>query len=178
MAFLERFAERDLVEHVQLYPDSGPKARQFDVTAALDVPDLAHTHVYVCGPSGFIDFVVNAAREIGYSEERLHREYFAASGTSTAPAGDSNVAFRVRIASSGEEFEISSQESAVTVLGAHGIEIPVSCEQGVCGTCVTRILAGTPLHRDVYFTDAERSRNDQFTPCCSRSLSPVLVLDL
>jgi vanillate O-demethylase ferredoxin subunit len=56
--------------------------------------------------------------------------------------------------------------------------VPVSCEQGVCGTCVTRILDGTPDHRDLYMTDAEHAKNDQFTPCCSRSCSPRLVLDL
>jgi vanillate O-demethylase ferredoxin subunit len=63
-------------------------------------------------------------------------------------------------------------------LAGHGIEIPVSCEQGVCGTCITRVLDGVPDHRDMYFTDEEKARNDQFTPCCSRALSGVLVLDL
>ena len=40
------------------------------------------------------------------------------------------------------------------------------------------VLEGTPDHRDTYFTDAERVAGDQFTPCCSRSRTPVLVLDL
>ena len=53
-----------------------------------------------------------------------------------------------------------------------------SCEQGVCGTCITRVLEGEPDHRDLYFTDEEKAKNDQFTPCCSRSRSKVLVLDL
>ncbi|MDT4873253.1 Carnitine monooxygenase reductase subunit [compost metagenome] len=53
-----------------------------------------------------------------------------------------------------------------------------SCEAGVCGSCLTRVLEGTPEHRDTFLTDAERAANDQFTPCCSRSTSPTLVLDL
>jgi vanillate O-demethylase ferredoxin subunit len=40
------------------------------------------------------------------------------------------------------------------------------------------VLEGTPDHRDSYLNDAERAANDQFTPCCSRSKTPVLVLDL
>ena len=48
----------------------------------------------------------------------------------------------------------------------------------VCGTCITRVLQGTPDHRDLYFTDEEHARNDQFTPCCSRSKSALLVLDI
>jgi vanillate O-demethylase ferredoxin subunit len=54
----------------------------------------------------------------------------------------------------------------------------VSCEQGVCGTCLTRVREGVPDHRDLYLTPDERAANDQFTPCCSRAKSPRLVLDL
>ncbi len=53
-----------------------------------------------------------------------------------------------------------------------------SCEQDVCGTCLTRVLEGDPDHRDVYLTPEEPAANDQFTPCCSRSKSARLVLDL
>ena len=59
-----------------------------------------------------------------------------------------------------------------------GVEILTSCEQGVCGTCITRVLEGERDHRDLYFTDEEKAKNDQFTPCCSRAKSRVLVLDL
>lgn len=57
-------------------------------------------------------------------------------------------------------------------------EVPVSCEQGVCGTCLTRVLEGVPDHRDLYLTPDERAANYQFTPCCSRAKSRRLVLDL
>ena len=53
-----------------------------------------------------------------------------------------------------------------------------SCEQGVCGTCLTRVLDGVPDHRDLYLTPEEQAANDQFTPCCSRSKTRLLVLDL
>jgi vanillate O-demethylase ferredoxin subunit len=56
--------------------------------------------------------------------------------------------------------------------------VVTSCEQGVCGTCVTRVLEGIPDHRDMYFTPQEQAANDQFTPCCSRARTPLLVLDL
>ncbi len=46
------------------------------------------------------------------------------------------------------------------------------------GTCVTRVLEGIPDHRDMYFTPQEQAANDQFTPCCSRARTPLLVLDL
>ena len=73
---------------------------------------------------------------------------------------------------------VPSGKTVLAVLQEQGIEIPVSCEQGICGTCVTRVLRGTPEHRDHYLTDEERAANDQFTPCCSRAVSAELLLDL
>jgi uncharacterized membrane protein YdfJ with MMPL/SSD domain len=61
---------------------------------------------------------------------------------------------------------------------AAGIPLLTSCEQGVCGTCLTGVLAGEPEHRDLYLTPEEQAANDQFTPCCSRARSERLVLDL
>ena len=68
--------------------------------------------------------------------------------------------------------------SALEVLEEAGFDIPVSCGQGICGTCLTRVLDGQPEHRDLFLSDEEKTRNDQFTPCCSRSRSACLVVDL
>jgi vanillate O-demethylase ferredoxin subunit len=75
-------------------------------------------------------------------------------------------------------FDIPPDRPITAVLADHGIEVPTSCEQGVCGTCLTRVLEGEPDHRDFYLTDDERARGDQMTLCCSRSKSALLVLDL
>jgi vanillate O-demethylase ferredoxin subunit len=69
-------------------------------------------------------------------------------------------------------------QSAAQALIAAGVPLLTSCEQGVCGTCLTGVLAGEPEHRDLYLTPEEQAANDQFTPCCSRARSDRLVLDL
>ena len=86
--------------------------------------------------------------------------------------------FDVRLAKSGAVVHVAAGQSVVEALAAHGVEIPVSCQQGVCGTCLTRVLEGVPDHQDLFLTAEEQEANDQFTPCVSRSLTPVLVLDL
>lgn len=73
---------------------------------------------------------------------------------------------------------VAANQTVTTALAAAGVEVPTSCEQGVCGTCLTRILAGEPDHRDAYLTPEEQAANDQFLPCCSRARSPLLILDL
>jgi vanillate O-demethylase ferredoxin subunit len=173
-AFLDRLSRPDLAERVRVYHDSEPADRRIDLAGLLASPK-PETHLYVCGPGGFIDLVLGLARAAGWAEERLHREYFAAPAAASA-GGDRP--FQVKLSSSGQVVDVAAGQSVIEALAGAGIDILTSCEQGVCGTCLTRVLEGVPEHRDVYLTDAEKAANDQFLPCCSRSRSPLLVLDL
>lgn len=154
------------------YDDGGPE-QKLNLEMALADFDLG-VHAYVCGPQGFINAVVQAAKARGWPDDHVHLEFFGAAPLDTS--GD--VSFQVKVASSGEIIDVASNETVVAALERHSIEIPVSCEQGICGTCVTRVLEGECDHRDLYFTDEEKARNDQFTPCCSRSKGALLVLDV
>ncbi len=83
----------------------------------------------------------------------------------------------IKLASTGQMFPVPEASTINRVLADNGIKIPVSCEQGVCGTCLTRVLGGVVKHNDLYLSDAEKAKNDQMTPCCSRA-EGVLVLDI
>jgi vanillate monooxygenase ferredoxin subunit len=172
-AFAERIRAAAFAERVQFHHDDGSAAQKLDARSALGAP-VDGTHVYICGPTGFMDWVLGTARELGWPEERLHREYFAAGPIDTSHDGS----FDVQIASTGAVIRVAPDQTVVAALAAAGIEVPTSCEQGVCGTCVTRLLDGTPDHRDMYLTPEEQAKGDQFTPCCSRAKCARLVLDL
>ena len=172
-AFRDEIAASSFAGRVQFHYDDGDAGQKLQLGSALGQRDPG-THVYVCGPTGFIDFVVAGAKAAGFAPEQIHLEYFGAAPQDTA--GDR--AFDVKIASTGQVVTVGAQQSVVQALAAKGIEILTSCEQGVCGTCITRVLDGQCDHRDLYFTDDEKAANDQFTPCCSRAKSAVLVLDL
>ena len=172
-AFIERLQASPFAERVHLHFDDGDAAQRLDAAALLTDPDPG-THLYVCGPGGFMEHVLSTAKAQGWADERTHREYFAA-----APVNHNNDdSFAVQLASSGQIIQIPADQSVAEALEACGILIPLSCEQGICGTCLTRVLAGKPEHRDLFLTEAEQAQNDQFTPCCSRAKSPLLVLDL
>ncbi len=87
-------------------------------------------------------------------------------------------AFIVELARSGREVRVHEDQSVLQALGAAGVEVPLSCQQGVCGTCLTRVLAGEVEHWDMYLTPEEQAVGDQFLPCVSRAAGERLVLDL
>ena len=131
--------------------------------------------MYVCGPQGFIEDTLTIAARSGWPAETMHREFFAP----TAVDSDrSDRSFEIQIASSGARYIVPTGASVADVLARNGVEVPMSCEQGICGTCLTRVLSGIPDHRDTVLTDEEHARNDVFAPCCSRAKSDLLVLDL
>ncbi|MGY2680734.1 PDR/VanB family oxidoreductase [Pseudomonas sp. CHM02] len=172
-AFAGALQESPFRERVYLHDDSGADEQKLNAKQFLGQiePDV---HLYVCGPSGFMNHILDTAASCGWPKEQVHREYFAA----TAIDHEGDQPFEVELAISGQVLQIPADRSVFEVLDEAGIEIPSSCEQGVCGSCITRVLQGVPDHRDQFMTPAEQARNDQFTPCCSRSKSPRLVLDL
>ncbi|MDP3821178.1 MAG: PDR/VanB family oxidoreductase [Burkholderiales bacterium] len=172
-AFRDEIAASAFAGRVHFHHDSGPPSQKLNLQKLLAQPDPG-TALYVCGPPGFIGHVVDTAKANGWSGEQIHLEYFGAA----AQDHSADAAFEVKIASTGKTCTVATGESVVQALRKNGLEILTSCEQGVCGTCITRVLEGEPDHRDLYFTDEEKAKNDQFTPCCSRSRSKMLVLDL
>ncbi|WP_028631214.1 MULTISPECIES: PDR/VanB family oxidoreductase [Pseudomonas] len=168
-AFLQRIRESAFAAQVTFHFDD-QRLKAAEVLAGYADGD----HLYVCGPGGFMAHVLEEARLAGWPESSLHREYFAAEPQDHADDG----AFEVQLASDGRCFQVPADRSVADVLLEAGIDLPLSCEQGICGTCLTRVLEGEPEHRDMFLTVEEQGRNDQFTPCCSRSRSSRLVLDL
>lgn len=171
-AFRERIAASGFSRQVHFHYDNGDAAQKLDLPALLAAP--SGQHLYVCGPSGFIEYVLASARAQGWPDAQLHVEYF--SGAVVDTAGDQP--FDVKLASSGQVLTVPAGRTVIQVLAEQGIDVPYSCEEGVCGTCVTRVLDGVPDHRDLYLTDEEHAANDQFTPCCSRAKTSLLVLDI
>ncbi len=172
-AFYERIASSAYAPRVQFHFDDGGADQKLDIAALLAAPQTG-VHLYVCGPKGFMDAVLNTARAQGWPEGQLHYEFFAAEVVKS----ESDASFEVKLASSGRIITVLKDQTVTQALSAAGVEVQTSCEQGVCGTCLTRVLEGLPDHKDMYLTPEEQAANDQFTPCCSRSKTPMLVLDL
>jgi vanillate O-demethylase ferredoxin subunit len=90
----------------------------------------------------------------------------------------SGEAFEVYAEASDVTVQVGPNESIATALKAAGVKVQMSCEEGVCGTCICDVIEGIPDHRDHFLTDEEKEDNDQIALCCSRAKSARLVVDI
>lgn len=157
---------------VQVHADDEP-ATALDLPAVLAAvaPD---THVFTCGPAGFIAYARAAVQAAGWPDARWHSESF----TPVAVRHSADGPFELELARSGRVIVVAADQTVAQALDAAGVGVSTSCEQGICGACITKVLSGTPDHRDSYLTDEELAAGDCFTPCVSRSRTARLVVDL
>lgn len=170
-AFAGRLAQGFAHGRVQVHADAEGESPLTHVPGELAQP---RGHLYLCGPGGFMDHFAALAGRAGWPAQNIHSERF--DPVELVRADDAP--FEVELASSGEVVEVPAGQSIAQALGEAGIPVEVSCEQGMCGACVTGVLAGVPDHRDCVLGAAEHAANDRMTLCCSRSRSPRLVLAL
>lgn len=181
MAFKDQLRPFAEAGRANFHHDGGDPAKGLDLEELLREHPPG-THLYYCGPPGFMAAVARAA--CGWPKACVHFEHFAApstrepalsaTGGATTEAGESG--FQVKLARHGGIFDVPADKSIVDVLRESGIDIETSCESGLCGTCRTRFLDGIPDHRDLVLSETERESDVLI--CCARALTPMLVLDL
>lgn len=130
-------------------------------------------HLYVCGPDGLLDSTVEVAASLGWPDSAVHLERFQPSKS----IGDGKPV-RLILRKSQKTIEVRSNQTLARALSDAGVKISLSCEQGICGTCLVPVLDGDPEHRDTYLSEEEKESNRWIALCCSRSKSDALTLDV
>lgn len=131
-------------------------------------------NLYVCGPSGFIEHAKEIAEANGWPESAVHWEKFAPDEP-VELTGDS---FEIIARSDGRVMTVGEEQTIAEVLQDNGYYVELSCEMGICGSCITGVVEGTPDHRDEVQSEDEHAANNQINVCCSRSKTASLTLDI
>lgn len=171
-AFKEFLAPRLKSGFVKLHHDNG------DLTAGLNIAALLEKqrsgeHLYFCGPGGFMSATKTASAH--WDKGTVHSEYFTAPSDVDEKHAN-NTLFHVRIKDTDDVFEVPADKSIVVVLRENGFPVDTQCEDGYCGTCLSRYVDGEPEHRDVVLDEEDRS--EFMLICCSRSKTKEITLDI
>jgi vanillate O-demethylase ferredoxin subunit len=167
--FADDFAAAGDRLHLHVDGEKGGQVISVDEIVA-SVPMDAQ--LYCCGPAPMLSAFERACA--GRPAKFVPLERFSAPDNAAATGG----AYTVELARSKRSIAVRPDQTLLQALQAAGITIKTSCQQGICGTCETRVLSGTPDHRDMILSDDEKAANDTMMVCCSGSLGPTLVLDL
>ncbi|MEJ8859010.1 cytochrome P450/oxidoreductase [Variovorax robiniae] len=170
MAFLDELSALH-GERLQVHASS--EGQRNDLAALLATPD-ADTQVYACGPVRMLKAL--EAHCAHWPEDALHVEHFESTLGTLDPSQEH--AFEVELKDSGITVPVRADQTVLSALRAANIDVQSDCEEGLCGSCEVRVLAGKVDHRDVVLTRAEREAGTKMMACCSRACDGRLVLEL
>lgn len=111
-------------------------------------PDLLERDIYLCGPSGFMNQMMEHFRTLNVDLGRVHTERFA---LPAAPQAQSCVdefdaeGAEVVFQHLGARITLTAQDKGKTLLQlaqARGVSLESGCQQGMCGTCKLTVHAG------------------------------------
>ncbi|MGE3247610.1 MAG: 2Fe-2S iron-sulfur cluster-binding protein [Beijerinckiaceae bacterium] len=166
-AFLDELSQPHWRGKVTIHHDGGDPANGYDLWPVLEKPK---GQIYCCGPAGLMDAVRDMTGH--WSPSAVHFEAFT-DGHTIKPE---DVPFTVKLAKSGESYEVPVGKPILDVLREHGHDVPFSCEAGSCGSCRTGLISGDVDHRDFVLMDEEKDSN--IMVCVSRGRGGVVVIDM
>jgi ferredoxin-NADP reductase len=169
-ALLDAVITEEWSDRVKLNFDDTSGGKYLDI-ASIVAAAPAGSHFYCCGPIPMLKVFEATCESV--DPERVHLEYF---GAKEAPAVGGG--FNVRLVRCGQQVSIQEGQTILEALQAMGVDVPSSCQQGVCGVCETVVIEGIPDHRDLVLSESERASNKTMMICCSGSLTAELALDL
>ncbi|NUZ06542.1 cytochrome P450/oxidoreductase [Piscinibacter koreensis] len=149
------------------------EGRRNDLVALLGTPQ-PETRVYACGPLRMLEALEGICAV--WPDDALRIEHFESTLGTLDPAKEH--AFDVELKDSGIVVNVRADQTVLAALRAANIDIQSDCEEGLCGSCEVRVLAGEVDHRDVVLTRAEREANAKMMTCCSRACGERLVIEL
>ena len=173
-AFIDQLEALGVKAHWHFDAEHGVPPDLRALLAERPMRAAGETHYYACGPAVMLDAFERACTELGYTN--AHIERFAAVAVEASKEARSS--YTAVLGKSGRSFAITSAKSLLATLVDGGVDVAYSCEEGVCGTCETGVLEGTPDHRDSVLSATERASKKVMMVCVSGCKSERLVLDL
>ncbi|HEX3634296.1 MAG TPA: cytochrome P450/oxidoreductase [Paraburkholderia sp.] len=156
-------------ERMQVYVSDEGRRNDF---SALPVDE--GTQVYACGPARMLDALQQASAS--WPDDALKVEHFESTAGTLDP--DKEHPFEVELKDSGLVVMVPADQTLLVALRQANVDVQSDCEEGLCGSCEVRVLAGEVDHRDVVLTKGERQLNTRMMTCCSRAKGTKLVLEL
>jgi ring-1,2-phenylacetyl-CoA epoxidase subunit PaaE len=144
-----------------------------------------HKHVevdafYLCGPEGMINTVKDVLTDHNINEEVIHYELFKAAKASNAnndSLSDGNTSITVIVDDEETVFEMSQKRNILEASLDEDLDVPYSCQGGICSSCIARIKEGkATMRQNNILTDSELAEGLILT-CQAHPTTNKIVVD-
>lgn len=170
--------EMPFIEHLKTFLGNRLELHYSDKSGYFDMEKLSsiannQTHIYLCGPLLLMNSVRKVWEASPFKNTHLHFETFGASGL-FAPQN-----FTVKIPRFNKEFVVGENQTLLQVLEEENLEVMYDCKKGECGLCQVDVLeySGDIDHRDLFFSEEEKGKNNKLCACVSRVANGHIVID-
>ena len=112
---------------------------------------------YLCGPEEMINLSTTVLKSHNILDKNIKFELFTASSSEQKISSNSNHS-KVTLIVDDEtsEFEMISKQTLLEAALKQGLDVPYSCQGGICSSCIARVTEGTAeMKKNSILTDGE-----------------------
>ncbi|MCW2118001.1 ferredoxin--NADP reductase [Flavobacterium sp. 7A] len=134
---------------------------------------------YLCGPEEMINTVCNVLKEKNVKDSDIHFELFTASSQENVIKESLGGHSKITVMVDDEEtsFEMSQKQTILEAALKKGIDVPYSCQGGICSSCLARVTVGTAeMTKNSILTDKEIADGLILT-CQAHPTSETIYID-
>jgi ring-1,2-phenylacetyl-CoA epoxidase subunit PaaE len=145
-----------------------------EVLGSINHPDLDQTQFFVCGPEGLMETAVSTLESLGIDDKSIIKESFytdiAAKEEELKSAGKlaPELSREIDVVLDGEtyHFEVSAGKTILEAGLDHDVDMPYSCQSGLCTACRGRLVSGkVDMIEDAGLSASEIDQG--YILCCS-----------
>jgi ring-1,2-phenylacetyl-CoA epoxidase subunit PaaE len=147
--------------------------------------DLANTEVFFCGPTGMMDTAERVMEDLGVDKSHFYKESFIAAPSKKEKNEEKKQEIegnnsRVVITLDGEDHEIMVKENEFILETAldHDIDIPFSCQSGLCTTCRGKLISGKVSMEDPDGLTEDEINEGYVLTCVSHPASNEIKIEI
>jgi len=178
LPFANALGQSPFKHHIQCHFTANRKLQQYDIKKLIGHGNK-EKQLYLCGPSLFMQHIIDQAEGSGWCRQNIHFEEFNRRVIINDISANivEDKPFELVLTISNKVVTVGAHETIVAAAKRVDIDIPTSCEMGLCGTCVCHVSAGEILHRDCVLSANEHASGQKITACISRAKGNSLSID-
>ncbi len=140
--------------------------------------DHPFTAFYLCGPEEMINHVTEVLKENGVSQDKIYFELFTTDDSGEVQADlEGQTELTIMVDDEETTFTMEQSGSVLDAALEHDLDVPYSCQGGICSSCIARIVEGKAEMKKNQILTEEEIEEGLILTCQAHPTTPKLKVD-